>query len=262
MNVFITGASRGIGQALAKEYASLGARMVLAARNVEQLRELCEEINKKPCLPGGQTLRAPGKASYIQCDVTKRDEVSKAAEFAAEMMGTIDIAILNSGTSHKNWASNFDSELFKETIETNLFGVAYGLEFFVPLMLRQGYGKIVGVSSLAGERGFPGSGAYSSSKAAVTRLLESARVDLKKYGIKVITVKPGFIRTDMTAKNEFGMPFLMQPEKAAKIIRRGIEKNKSVIQFPLGTVILTKITRMLPNFLFDAIARKVRPENR
>src|SRR5690606_12156182 len=107
----------------------------------------------------------------------------------------------------------------------------------IPDFIHKRDGIIVGISSLAEVRGFPLSAAYCSSKSAVSIFLESIRIELKKYNIKVITVKPGFVKTHMTDKNEFHMPFLMEPERASEIIIKGIRKEKKIIQFPLPTVL-------------------------
>jgi short-subunit dehydrogenase len=248
-NVLITGASRGIGKALANEYASRGANLVLLARDENALKVISTELSKSKI-----------KTLCTKCDVSDREQMAKAIKFALDSMGTIDGAVLNAGISIRNWIEYFNADDFRKTIEVNLFSIAHGLELLVPIMKKQGYGTIAGVSSLADARGYPGSAAYTASKAAVTRLLESARVELKKNNINVITVKPGFVRTDMTAKNEFMMPFMVEPEKAARIIKRGIERNMKVISFPLGTVLLTKISAHLPNFIYDPLMRKLRPQ--
>ena len=248
-NVFITGASRGIGKALAYEYASRGANLVLLARNETALKIISTDLSKGTV-----------KTLYTKCDVSDREQMLNSVKFAVDSMLSIDVAILNAGISIRNWIEHFDAGDFTKTVEVNLFSIAYGLEFLVPVMKKQGYGTIAGISSLADARGYPGSSAYTASKAAATRLLESARVELKKHNINVITVKPGFVRTDMTAKNEFMMPFMIEPEKAARIIRRGIERNRKVISFPLGTVLLTKISAHLPNFIYDPLMRKLRPQ--
>ncbi|MFN3780850.1 MAG: SDR family NAD(P)-dependent oxidoreductase, partial [Candidatus Kapaibacteriota bacterium] len=124
----------------------------------------------------------------------------------------------------------------------------------LPNFMQKPGGKIVIISSLADARGFPSSSAYSSSKAAVTKLAEAARIELKPLGIDVITVKPGFVKTDMTAKNKFPMPFLLEPDEASKIIWNGIINNKKSIQFPLPMVMLTKFIAILPNSIFDFLA--------
>jgi short-subunit dehydrogenase len=118
---------------------------------------------------------------------------------------------------------------------------------------------LVGVSSLAESRGYPRSGFYNASKAAATLLLESLRVELKPFNVKVLIVKPGFVRTPMTDKNEFQMPFLMNVDKAAKIILEGIKKEKKIIQFPLPIVIGSKLARLMPDWLFDILMSKPLP---
>jgi short-subunit dehydrogenase len=153
------------------------------------------------------------------------------------------------------WMKHFRSEEYKKILSINAFGIAHALEFLIPIMKKQGYGTIAGVSSLADVRGYPGSSSYCSSKAAGSILLESARIELKPHNINVITVKPGFVKTAMTDKNEFYMPFLMSTEKAAKIIVRGINKRKSIVQFPFGTVMLTRLVKFVPNWIYDPVMR-------
>ena len=120
-------------------------------------------------------------------------------------------------------------------------------------------GIIAGVSSLADSRGYPFSSYYSASKAAATKYLESLRVELKPYNIKVLTIKPGFVRTPMTDKNEFYMPFLMEVDKAAGIIVRGIKKEKTLVQFPFPIVLGSKILSIMPNRLYDFLMSKQLP---
>jgi short-subunit dehydrogenase len=246
-NIIITGASQGIGRALAFEYASRGANLALLSRNESAIESIADDITSL----GGQ-------AYFHKCDVSDITQVKDSVEYSKRMLDTIDLAILNAGVGNPEWMGQFKSDAFKKVFEANVFGIAHFLEFLIPIMKEQGYGTIAGVSSLADVRGYGGSSSYCASKAAASNLLESARVELKKYNIDVLTIKPGFVRTSMTAKNEFYMPFLMDPEKAARIIRKGIEKKKSIIQFPFGTVMLTRLVKYLPNLIFDPLMRKVR----
>lgn len=248
MNLLITGASQGIGKALAYEYANAGNSILLLARNESAVKNISEDINN--------TTRA--KCFYKKCDVTNPDDVYNAVRFALEKFNTIDLAILNSGVGGPHWMGDFKSEHLKEVYGVNVFGIAHFLEHLIPLMKNQEYGVIAGVSSLADVRGFAGSGSYASSKAAVSVLLESARLELKKYNIDVITIRPGFVRTAMTAKNEFKMPFLWEPEKAAKKIRKGIERKKSIVQFPFLLVMATRLLRILPNWIYDPLLSNMR----
>jgi NAD(P)-dependent dehydrogenase (short-subunit alcohol dehydrogenase family) len=246
-NVISFGSSQGIGEALAYEYALHGTNLVLLSRNSEAIQRISDEINSKG-----------GKSFFHGCDVSQLEEVREGIDYSLSKLGTIDLVIINSGMTIRQWVKDFNSENFKKVFETNTYGIAHALECLIPIMKKQGYGKIAGVTSLADVRGYPGSSAYSASKAAATRLLESARIELKKFNIRVITVKPGFVKTPMTDKNEFIMPFMIKAKKAAKIIRKGIRKGKSIVGFTRGTVILTKMAEFAPNWLFDPALRILR----
>lgn len=243
-NVIIFGASQGIGKALALEYALLKSNLILFSRNSDAIEGLSEDISNLGC-----------KVYFKKCDVSILTDVKDAMEFSLLKFKTIDLVIINAGVGAPEWMRTFKSEDFKKIYEINVFGIAQVLELTIPIMKNQGYGVIAGVTSLADVRGYPGSAGYCSSKAAASVLLESARVELKQLNIRIITVKPGFVKTAMTAKNEFYMPFLMNTDKAARIIRKGIEKKKSIVQFPLFTVNLTRFVKFLPNFIYDPLIR-------
>jgi len=244
MNIFITGASRGIGRAVAERYAELGHKVVLAARDLTLLKELSGSINS-----------SGGEAFFCECDVTNIDNMKAAVAFAEEKLGHIDVAVLNAGISDSPKFADMNSEEFKRIFHVNVFGMINGFEAVVPGMKARKSGTIVGVSSLADSRGMPESGAYSASKAAVTHLLDSARIELKREGIKVINVRPGFVETDMTSVNKFKMPFLMDSKKAANIIIKGIEKGKSRIAFPGIMNFAAYILKILPGTIFDFLFR-------
>ena len=244
MNIFITGASRGIGKAIAERYAELGHRVVLAARDLKLLEELSGSINS-----------SGGESFFCKCDVSDIDDMKTAVAFAEEKLGHIDVAVLNAGISGSPKFADMDSEEFKRVFNVNVFGMIYGFEALVPGMKARKSGTIVGVSSLADSRGMPESGAYSASKAAVTHLLDSARIELRHERIKVINVRPGFVETDMTSVNKFKMPFLMDTKKAADIIIRGIENGKSRIAFPRIMNMAAYILKILPGTIFDFLFR-------
>lgn len=248
-NAVIFGASQGIGKALALEFAHSGTVLVLLSRNESSAAQLCEGI----CKEGSN-------AFSRKCDITDPDSVKEGIQFALEKLGTIELVIINSGVGGPNWMSSFSSSQFKETFAVNTFGIAHVLEFIMPVMKKQGYGTIAGVTSLADVRGYGGSSSYSASKAAGSILLEAARVELNKDNIRVITVRPGFVKTAMTDKNEFKMPLLMQPDKAARVIRRGIESGRSVVQFPFPIVMATRLIKILPNWLYDWGMNLARPK--
>ncbi len=247
-NVVIIGASQGIGKALAMEYAAHNTKLVLLSRNTASIESIAEDI------------KSNGGECYIKkCDVTSFGEVKDGIEFAVSKLGNLDLVIINSGIGGPNWMDKFSSSDFVKSFEVNTFGIAYALEVLIPIMKKQGYGTIAGVTSLADIRGYGGSSSYSASKAAGSILLESARVELKKHNIRVITVRPGFVKTAMTDKNEFKMPLLMQPPKAARIIRKKIEKGRSVVQFPWPIVLSTRIIKNIPNWIYDWGMNAYRP---
>lgn len=248
-NVVLFGASQGIGRALALEFAREGSSLVLLSRNKKEIESLTAEISSKGT-----------KCFSKKCDITLLDNVVQGLSFAGEVLDTIDLVIINSGVGGPNWMQSFSSEQFKQTFAVNTFGIAHVLECIIPVMKKQGYGTIAGITSLADVRGYGGSSSYSASKAAGSILLEAARVELKKDNIRVITVRPGFVKTAMTDKNEFKMPLLMQPDKAAKIIRKGIESGRSIVQFPIPIVMATRLIKFLPNWIYDWGMNLARPK--
>ena len=245
--VLITGASSGIGYQLAKDLAKEGAQLALLSRRTDLLVSLTEELTSIT------------KVKYYKCDVTIKNEVDESFSQIKNDFGKIDIAILNSGVGYKSSALNYNSAEAENTFNTNVLGAVYYIEKILPDFISEKRGVIVGISSLGDGKGFPKSGFYSASKAALTIILESLRIELKKYNVKVITIKPGFIKTPMTDKNNFKMPYLMSVEKGSKIILDGLRKDKRIIEFPWQTTIGAKILRMMPTKWFEAIAAKEPP---
>jgi len=246
--VLLTGASSGIGYSIAKLLPKENCSIALLSRRENLLNNLVNEIQT-----GDVQVRA------YKCDVGNVDEVRNIFKQIGSDFGKIDIAILNAGASSRADVSNYSSSTAKEIFKANTFGIINCVEQLLPDFIKRKEGMIVGVSSLAESRGFPKSGFYNASKAAATLLLESLRIELKPYNVKVIIVKPGFVRTPMTDKNEFHMPFLMDVDKAAKIILEGIKKEKRIIQFPMSTVIGSKIVKYMPDWLFDFLMSKELP---
>jgi short-subunit dehydrogenase len=243
--ILLTGASSGIGKALAFEIAKECTNLILIARRVELLKEIAEDIRSD-----GQIVE------IIGCDVSKKEEVETTYNHIKNKFKQIDIAILNAGVGARVTVNNYDSKHAENIFGANVFGIIYWIEKLLPDFLERKDGMIVGISSLADNRGFSGSGFYCASKAAASIYLEGLRVELKKYGVKVVTVKPGFVKTPMTDKNEFEMPLIMSPEKAARIIVKGIEKEKRIIQFPLPIVLSARLIGMLPGKLYEYLALK------
>ena len=246
--VLITGASSGIGYSLAKLLPKENCSLALLSRSYEKLQNLVDEIKSDG-----------GIAKAYRCDVAKPDEVKNIFDAVKKDFGKIDIAVLNAGISSRAEIRNYSSVIGKEIFEVNTLGIVNCVEQLLPDFMERKEGMIVGVTSLAESRGFPRSGFYNASKAAASLLLESLRVELKPFNVKVLIVKPGFVRTPMTDKNEFQMPFLMDVNTAAKIILNGIKKEKSIIQFPLPIVIGSKIIKYMPDWLFDFLMSKELP---
>ncbi len=245
-NIFITGASKGIGRQLAIEYARRGNTLYLSSRNTDRLQELTAILNS-----------AGATAYYSQCNVTSPENVKSSFKDAIDKLHLIDIVILNAGISKTSYFKDFNIEEFKRVIDVNLYGVINCFDIALQYLLKQGFGKIVVISSIADSRGMPGSGSYNASKAAVSTVFESARAELAQHNIQLITVRPGFIKTDLTSKNKFPMPFLMDVEKAAKIIINGIDKSKKVISFPFPMTTLTTLLKILPASVYDFASKNI-----
>lgn len=242
--IVITGASRGIGRELALKYGRRGSELVLMARSTDDLAGLSQKIES-----------IGGRAHFIECDVSNRQQVHEAFDYAKNKLRNLDIVFLNAGVGGQSWFAEGDVSQLKKIIEVNVLGVAYAMECVVPAMKQRGRGKIAITGSLAESRGFPGNGAYCASKAAIGHIAESARVELKEYGIDVITIKPGFIRTDMTDKNDFYMPFLMEAAEAADLIVEKIDSGYARISFPMPTAFASWFGKLVPGAIFEWFAK-------
>lgn len=243
--VLITGASSGIGRELALRISKDGAKLILLARRKNLLEALSAQITGN----GGSSV-------FYECDVSDRNNVRKVFGEIANKHGNINAAILNSGVSARTSLETVDSKIAEVTFNINVMGLIYCVEALTGSILKTPPSIIAGVSSLADGRGFPKSGFYCASKAAASIYLESLRIELAQKGIKVITIKPGFVKTPMTDKNEFEMPFIMPVDKAVEIIYNGLVKEKRIIQFPFPIVFETYLLKLLPNSLFDFFALK------
>ena len=241
MKVFITGASSGIGEALAVYYAGKGATLGLAARRAEIL----EALNRR--LGGGHACYA-----LDVCDATALHDA--AGDFIARF-GAPDIVIANAGVS-AGTLSEYEGDLavFRRLMDTNVYGMVATFAPFIKAMQAAGGEKrLVGIASVAGIRGLPGAEAYSASKAAAIAYLESLRLEMRPYGIKVVTIAPGYIETPMTAVNPYKMPFLLPVEKAAERFAIAIERGVGYTVIPWQMGVVAKILRALPNWLYDRL---------
>lgn len=230
MRAVITGASSGIGQALARELSRRGWELLLLARRVELIEKL-------------------PRSQAVACDVTDADAVKQAVR------GPFDLAIANAGVGIRNHAAKFSLADAEHVLRVNVFGMLYLFDAVVPSMIERRSGRFAGIASVAGLRGIPSAAPYSASKAAMQTFLEASRVELASYGVGVTIVNPGFIATPMTAKNRFPMPLMMTPERAARIIVDGIERGKRVVEFPRRISLLMRAVRIMPDPLYDRLVR-------
>ncbi|HET8610557.1 MAG TPA: SDR family oxidoreductase [Burkholderiales bacterium] len=240
LRVFITGASSGIGAALARHYAHEGAILGLVARRKDALTQLAAELNA-PC-----TVHA--------ADVRDAETLAQAARDFIAAHGTPDIVIANAGVSRGTLTRHAeDTTVFRDILDINVLGIVNTFQPFVEPMIRNGSGTLVGIASVAGFRGIPGTGAYAASKAAAITYLEGLRVELRGSGVRVITICPGYIATPMTAHNPFPMPFIIGADVAAMKIARVIRRSKTFAIIPWQMAILGRIYRVLPRMIFDRI---------
>jgi NAD(P)-dependent dehydrogenase (short-subunit alcohol dehydrogenase family) len=230
--VWITGGSSGIGAATAAELARRGARVAITARRVPELERVAE--------------LAPGDVIAVPGDVRDPGALRAAVNAIEAQLGHVDIAMLNAGIWEQMDVSKWDSAPIRSHIETNLMGMVNALDAVLPGMLERRHGRIVGVASVAGYRGYTRAEAYGTTKAAEINLLESLRIDLAPLGVSVQTINPGFVDTPMTRRNRFPMPFITDTETAARRIADGIEKGKAETVFPLPYLAAMKVLRVLP----------------
>ena len=241
--VFITGASSGIGQALAHRYHQAGFRLALVARRTSEVKTWAS----------AQGI-SPDSYEIYSADVSVTDSIVAAGRDCIARQGVPDVVIANAGISvGMDTAVLSDIDVMARTFATNNIGMAATFQPFVDAMVQRGSGTLVGIGSVAGIRGLPGHGAYCASKAAVISYCESLRGELRPHGVRVVTVSPGYIDTPLTQQNRYSMPFLMQPadfaDRAFRTIRAGVSYR--VIPWQMGVV--AKLLRMLPNPLFDKV---------
>ncbi|MBS1198245.1 MAG: Short-chain dehydrogenase/reductase [Proteobacteria bacterium] len=241
MRVFITGASSGIGEALAVYYAGQGATLGLSARRGDALAALNEKLG--------------GQHAIYALDVTDAPALAIAAADFIARFGVPNIVIANAGISAGTLTEcSEDLAVIKRILDTNVFGMAATFAPFIAAMQSAGgERRLVGIASVAGLRGLPGAEAYCASKAAVIAYLESLRLEMKTFGIKVVTIVPGYIATPMTAVNPYRMPFMISAPVAAQRFARAIKYGCSYTVIPWPMDIVAKILRLLPIWLYDRL---------
>jgi short-subunit dehydrogenase len=241
--VFITGASSGIGQALAWRYHQASWRLALAARRSAEI----ENWARAKGIPAD-------RYAVYGADVADIDSIVAAGRACLARQGVPDAVIANAGISiGVDSAMREDIDVIARTFATNNVGLAATFHPFIAPMTQRGSGALVGIGSAAGIRGLPGHGAYCASKAAVISYCESLRGELRSSGVKVVTICPGYVATPLTERNRYGMPFLMQPQEFAEQAFRVIEAGTSYRVIPWQMGVVTKVLRLLPNALFDRL---------
>ena len=250
--VLITGASSGLGRGLALHYASVGATVHALARRKPELDSLAAEAS------GGA-----GRIVPVVVDVSDAEALVAAIEQAhRDAGGALDLVIANAGVGEATPAWRIDWRIVKRILDVNVSSACVTIAAALPAMVQRGQGTVVAVSSLGAFRGFPKGAAYSGSKAALHIFMESIRVDLAGTGVKALTVYPGFVKTEMTARNRLPMPFLMEVEPAVQTIAQGIDRGAPVIAFPLPMRLLTVALAYVPRALYELVAARRRKPTR
>lgn len=243
---FITGASSGFGRGLALRFARQGYALGLAARRVEMLDALADEIRA-----------FGGKVGVYPCDVADRENLLSAIRQCEAELGPIDLMIANAGVSTHAHPEELDSREVERVMKINFLGAVTATEGVLKGMLERGRGQVVVVSSLAGFQGLVLHGSYCASKAAMNGFFESLRLDVAKQGVDVTIITPGFVKTEMTARSPYPMPFLMELDPALDIMVRGILKKKRLVKFPMPLSTVAWWFRVIPRGLFDWLVTRV-----
>ena len=232
---WLVGASEGLGRALAHRLSRRGVELILSARSRDRLQGLADEL--------------PGRARVVPCDVRDLASCKAAAEEAGEIDGIVYLAGVYEPLAAQHW----DAEQVEAMCDINFTGCARVLGQVVPGFVERDRGHIVIIGSLSGFRGLSGAIGYGAAKAGVMSLAESLKADLHRTGIDVQLANPGFIRTRLTDKNEFRMPFIMEPEEAAGIVADFMATDRFVKSFPTAFSWLFRLDRFFPEWLHLAI---------
>lgn len=227
---WLVGASEGLGRELAKNLSANGANLILSARNAARLQILCEGLTNARALP---------------LDVTDQDAIGQALSGIAKLDGVI----YNAGVYDPMPTANWSTDAALHMLDVNFAGAVRVLGETVPRFLSQGHGDITLIGSLAGYRGLPNAIGYGASKAALISLAETMRFDLKDSGVVVRIANPGFIKTRLTDKNDFDMPMLMSPERAAQHVFKAMQSKRFRTDFPRPFSWLIRAIDLLPDIV-------------
>jgi len=245
--VWITGAGSGIGRAVALRYLRAGAIVAGTARRAETLAELSQQA-------AGLT----GRFHALPADLTDAAATAAVVRRIEAEIGPLRLALLNAGTHQPMTGSDFRADVVRQLLDSNVMTVANSLQAALPPMLARRHGQAAIVASLAGYSGLPGAAPYGASKAALINMAEALHLDLQDSGVAVRLVNPGFIKTPLTDRNRFPMPFLMPVETAAERLWRALEFERGFeIVFPWRFALLLKVLRLLPYAAYFPLVRRV-----
>jgi NADP-dependent 3-hydroxy acid dehydrogenase YdfG len=242
---WVVGASSGIGAGVARELQSRGAEVAISARREDQLATV-----------------SAGTMLVLPADVTDAGSLAAAAARVHAELGPIDLVVLAAGYWKQTDAGSWDTETFNRIVEVNLVGMSNAIAVVLPDMLTRRSGVIAGIASVAGYRGLAGSEAYGATKAAQINLLEALRISVARRGVRVTTICPGFVRTELTADNAFPMPFIIEADAAGRFICDGLERGRTEIVFPKRMAVLAKAARFIPVRAWSSLwSRSARPRS-
>jgi short-subunit dehydrogenase len=247
--IFLTGAAHGIVEATARALAKRGYRLGLVDRDADALASVARDIE-----------HAGGVAVAEPADVTDAEQVRSAFQKLAQQLSEPDVLLAGAGIGGLTLLPKLDPPALRSMLNVNVVGVANAIDAVLPGMIARGGGHLVGISSVAGFRGLPWMASYSASKAALSAYLEGLRPALKRRGITVTTVYPGFVRTALTADTPFRKPVkMLEPTQAAEYLVRAITRRPRDFVFPLSTRVGMGFLRGLPNTVFDWMMDRAGP---
>jgi short-subunit dehydrogenase len=246
--LWITGAGKGIGKAVALEYAARGWTVAISARTREDLEAVAGEANDKGF---------SGAVHPYVLDVTDHDAFKQTFKVIENDLANVDQVIFNAGTHVPTEPKKFSVGPFRTLMEVNYLGSVNGLDAVLPSFIDRKSGHVAVVASVAGYGGLPNAAAYGATKAGLINMCESLKTQLDGLGVTISVINPGFVRTPLTDKNDFPMPFLMEPEDAARAVFQGMAKRKFEIAFPTPFVLILKFLRILPYWLYFPLVRKM-----
>ena len=246
--LWITGAGKGIGKAVALEYATHGWTVAVSARTASDLDAVASQAS---------AAGLEGKVISYPLDVTSHDSVKATFKAIEAEQGSIDQIIFNAGTHSPTPLGEFSVAPFRTLMEVNYMGSVNGLDAVLPTFIDRRTGHVAIVASVAGYSGLPDAAGYGATKAALINMCESLKTQLDGLGVTISVINPGFVRTPLTDQNNFPMPFLMEPEDAAKAVFVGMARKKFEIAFPTPFVLILKFLRILPYWLYFPLVKKM-----